>query len=149
MQEIMEEVDLDQFVNQPVPDDPEKLRLSLIFSKDLITTLQQDIADLHHRLHIADTEYDGTNDIDDEEDDMRAGVHVTNATLTKMDMDNNDNDDVDNDDNIYNTNNINRNVNLYEMDDDNEDEDEDEDENQNENEEKALNKKQSEHEKFF
>jgi len=85
MDDVLDEVDLDQFVRQPVPEDPEKLRLSLIFSKDLITTLQQDIADLHHRLHIADTEYDGTQNIEDEEDDERAGVHVTNATLTKMD----------------------------------------------------------------
>ena len=106
MEEILEEVDVDLFVNQPVPEDPEKLRLSLIFSKDLITTLQQDIADLHHRLQIADD--DGTQEMEeDEEDDKRAGVHVTNATLTKMDGDllnsinslvninNNDDDDVD------------------------------------------------------
>jgi len=82
LQDIMEEVDLDQFVSQPVPDDPEKLRLSLIFSKDLITTLQQDIADLHHRLHIADTDYDAETHPDDEDDDERAGIHEKNPTIT-------------------------------------------------------------------
>ena len=168
MEEIREEVDLEQFVNQPVPEDPEKLRLSLIFSKDLITTLQQDIADLHHRLHIADTEYDGTQDLEeDEEDDFRAGIHVTNATLTKMDGDGlKENLEIDLYENT-NSNIIKRNLmnsrsnnnvsNLYEM---SEDDNYDNNNNNNlsnqmtddlydERADLALNKKKTDHEKFF
>lgn len=165
MQEIMEEVDLDQFVNQPVPDDPEKLRLSLIFSKDLITTLQQDIADLHHRLQIADD--DGTQEMEEDEEDLeRAGVHVTNATLTKMDGDifgNNDNNDHneedidlygdigdinDNDDNNKRVK-ISSNSNLYEMNNDNDDDQNVDDLYDERAADFALNKKKSDHEKFF
>ena len=39
----------------------ENMRLSLIFSKDIISTLQEDIRDLHHRLEIADAEIE--NDV--------------------------------------------------------------------------------------
>eukprot|EP01083_Nonionella_stella_P111913 328609_1 len=151
MQEIMEEVDLDQFVNQPVPDDPEKLRLSLIFSKDLITTLQQDIADLHHRLHIADTEYDETNDMDDEEDDIAAGLHVTNATLTHMDGDMvaNELEHQEEEDLYGHTQPMDTSDkrNLYDMNDDPEEDEDDYDEDDAAN--VVLNKKQSDHERFF
>ena len=148
--EEIEEIDLEQFVKQPLPEDPEKLRLSLLFSKDLITTLQQDISDLHHRLKLADNDnnYDGTNDFDDEDDD-KAGIHVTNATLTKMDMmgfgddeRDEDEDEIDlygqDDEDLYkmstpkNANMYNEDQALYE-----------------EAADTALNKKQSEHEKFF
>merc|ERR1712228_416764 len=106
--------------------DPEKLRLSLLFSKDLITTLQQDISDLPHRLKLADNdnnEYDATNDFDEEDDD-KAGIHVTNATLTKMDA-------------------------MGFGDDERDDDDDDDQALYNEAADTALNKKQSEHEKFF
>merc|ERR1712228_784128 len=134
--------------------DPEKLRLSLLFSKDLITTLQQDISDLHHRLKLADNdnnEYDATNDFDEEDDD-KAGIHVTNATLTKMDAmgfgdDERDDDDDDeqetdlyghDDTDLYEMNNA-KNTNIYN----------DDQALYNEAADTALNKKQSEHEKFF
>eukprot|EP01084_Bolivina_argentea_P040166 74224_1 len=93
MQEIMEEVDLDQFVNAPISNDPEKLRLSVIFAKDLIICLQQDIADLHHRLHIADAEYDGTkntNDIDDDKNtnDIDDGKKINDIDYKKFKTEN-------------------------------------------------------------
>eukprot|EP00484_Ammonia_sp_Unknown_P002018 CAMPEP_0197021880 /NCGR_PEP_ID=MMETSP1384-20130603/2765_1 /TAXON_ID=29189 /ORGANISM="Ammonia sp." /LENGTH=1116 /DNA_ID=CAMNT_0042449799 /DNA_START=30 /DNA_END=3380 /DNA_ORIENTATION=- len=145
MQEIAEEVDLDQFVSQPIPEDPDKLRLSLIFSKDLITTLQQDIADLHHRLHIADSEYDATQEVEDAEDDAKAGVHVMNATLTKMDgLENvDDGNEEMGDVNLYDDRSTGNNNHLYEMSKGDEDYDDDDQA------DIALNKKQTDHERFF
>jgi hypothetical protein len=86
----VEEVDLTQFVLQPIPHDPEQMRLSLIFSKDLISCLQNDIADLHHRLEINQSEFDeqqGNMPSDDEND-------ITTITINDDDNeDNNNNED--------------------------------------------------------
>eukprot|EP00485_Elphidium_margaritaceum_P011392 CAMPEP_0202705958 /NCGR_PEP_ID=MMETSP1385-20130828/18448_1 /ASSEMBLY_ACC=CAM_ASM_000861 /TAXON_ID=933848 /ORGANISM="Elphidium margaritaceum" /LENGTH=1098 /DNA_ID=CAMNT_0049364321 /DNA_START=25 /DNA_END=3321 /DNA_ORIENTATION=- len=151
MAEVENGVNVQQWVDQAVPKDPSKMRLSLIFHKDLVATLQQDIADLHHRLKIADTEYDGTQDaVDDAEDDMRAGIHVNNATLTKMDgwsaADQADNEaDHAAYDKLYDDYKTNANANDQN---DQNDDDDDDDDNDDER-EHALNKISTDHERFF